>query len=181
MERGSTLFLCNTLCRYATLAFVAVLHVTGTWRLTEVVHHIGPITSVAVISGNVVSFLVWAFALINKRANRRCGNFVYDFFMGIYLNPRIGNILSAVVLPLLLFVTFSPGKFDVKFFFELRVAWIMLFLITLAHALQQYAPTPCNAPPPPFYIFRACSRNSVLFPVACASCCTPIGSTATPA
>jgi delta24(24(1))-sterol reductase len=113
-------YLCNGYTSfYATLVIVAVCHVTGVWRLTEVVHHIGPITSVAVISGNVVSLLVWAFALINKRANRRCGNFVYDFFMGIYLNPRI-------------------GKFDVKFFFELRVAWIMLFLITLGHALQQY-------------------------------------------
>jgi Delta24(24(1))-sterol reductase len=152
-------YLCNGYTSfYATLVIVAALHVTGTWKLTEVVTHIGPITSVAVISGNVVSFLVWAFALINKRANRRCGNFVYDFFMGIYLNPRI-------------------GKFDVKFFFELRVAWIMLFLITVAHALKQYAVcrrchVKCNNS-------RADSRISASCRTACGSWCTPTGCTAT--
>jgi delta24(24(1))-sterol reductase len=152
-------YLCNGYTSfYATLVIVAALHVTGTWKLTEVVTHIGPITSVAVISGNVVSFLVWAFALINKRANRRCGNFVYDFFMGIYLNPRI-------------------GKFDVKFFFELRVAWIMLFLITVAHALKQYDPrrrchVKCNNSPADLRISASCRT-------ACGSWCTLTGFTAT--
>ena len=46
-------------------------------------------------------------------------NFFYDFFMGAYLNPRI-------------------GYFDFKMWAEIRVSWILLFLLTLSAAVLQY-------------------------------------------
>lgn len=46
------------------------------------------------------------------------GNVIYDFFMGSILNPRICIL-------------------DLKMFAEIRISWILLFLITTANALKQ--------------------------------------------
>lgn len=46
------------------------------------------------------------------------GNHIYDFFMGAYLNPRIGTL-------------------DLKMWAETRVSWILLFLLTLSCAFKQ--------------------------------------------
>ena len=48
------------------------------------------------------------------------GNVVYDFFMGAALNPRLGRL-------------------DLKMWAEIRVAWILLFLLTLSAAAHQHA------------------------------------------
>ena len=47
------------------------------------------------------------------------GNFFYDLFMGAWLNPRISNI-------------------DLKFFAEIRIPWVFLFLLTISCAYKQY-------------------------------------------
>ena len=46
------------------------------------------------------------------------GNLIYDFFMGAWLNPRIGT-------------------FDLKFWGETRVAWLVLFILTMSAAATE--------------------------------------------
>ena len=71
------------------------------------------------IWGNIVSICVYSAAYLFKDVNRPSGNSFYDFFMGIYLNPRIFNL-------------------DLKMWAEIRVSWILLFLLTLSAGLKQY-------------------------------------------
>src|SRR5207245_2935984 len=58
-------------------------------------------------------------AKFKKTAHRESGNLLYDFFMGINLNPRIGPL-------------------DIKMLAEIRISWILLFLVTLSAAAKQY-------------------------------------------
>lgn len=55
----------------------------------------------------------------SSSASGMSGNDVYDVFMGSILNPRIGIL-------------------DLKMFAEIRVSWMLLFLITTSNALKQY-------------------------------------------
>lgn len=50
---------------------------------------------------------------------RLSNNWVYDHFMGVSLNPRIGPV-------------------DLKMFAEVRVPWVLLFFISLSGAVKQY-------------------------------------------
>ena len=77
---------------------------------------------VMVLSGDVVSFLVYAGAHLVREQERMTGNVVYDYFMGVWLNPRFGSL-------------------DLKMLLETRVAWIMLFYITVGAACKQYDTT----------------------------------------
>lgn len=79
--------------------------------------NLGPLTSVSMIWGNIVSILIYCSCYIFKKVNRPSGNIIYDFFMGIYLNPRIFNL-------------------DLKMWAEIRVSWILLFLLTLSAGLK---------------------------------------------
>ena len=105
---------------YTTIAVAAVLHVTGLFKLYEVIDEFGPLMSVAIISGFIVSFAAYFSAIYRGAQHRMTGYPVYDFFMGAELNPRIFDII------------------DLKMFFELRLPWYMLFLISLGTAARQY-------------------------------------------
>ena len=105
---------------WATIAVSLLLHVTGLFKLYTLIDEFGPIMSVAIISGFLVSFALYASAIIRGRQHRMTGYPIYDFFMGAELNPRLF------------------GKMDLKMFFEVRVPWYMLFLISLAVAARQY-------------------------------------------
>lgn len=108
------MYQCNGLASwYATLVLVAVLHYTGIVRLEDVADNYGPLMTVSVITGNLVSLLVYYAAFWNGVAHRCYGNFFYDYFMGSYLNPRIGRV-------------------DLKMYAEIRISWILLFILTLA-------------------------------------------------
>lgn len=76
--------------------------------------------SVSIISGFVTSVVVFAHALITGSEHKMTGNWIYDFFMGAPLNPRIGKWL------------------DLKMYAEVRVPWFLLFFTTLAATLRQY-------------------------------------------
>jgi len=104
---------------YITLVTVAFVHFSGIFPLGQVIDNIGPLSTVAMLFGDVLSLLEYFSALALGKAIRMTGTFVYDFFMGAWLNPRI-------------------GKFDIKFWAETRIAWIMLFIITLSAAVKQY-------------------------------------------
>ena len=105
---------------YMTLAVAAVLHFTGMFKLYTIIDEFGPIMSVAIISGFLVSIIAYVSALYRGAQHRMTGHHVYDFFMGAELNPRIFRLL------------------DFKMFFEVRLPWFILFLLTSGTAARQY-------------------------------------------
>jgi len=111
---------CNALgCFYFTLVTVFTLHVTDTFRITEVIDNFGPLMTVAMIYGFAVSFATYFHAVLTGTAMRMSGNFAYDLFMGAALNPRIGSV-------------------DLKMWAEVRIPWVLLFLIAVSGGVKQY-------------------------------------------
>lgn len=105
---------------YSTIAIGALLHYTGLFRLYTVIDEFGPIMSVAIISGFLVSIVAYFSAIARGAQHRMTGYPLYDFFMGAELNPRMFGIL------------------DFKMFFEVRLPWFILFGISAATAARQY-------------------------------------------
>lgn len=105
---------------YITIAAAAALHVSGVMPLYTILDEFGPIMSVAILSGFLVSIVAYSSAIIRGKQHRMTGSFVYDFFMGAELNPRMFGIL------------------DFKMFFEVRLPWYILFLTTCGLAARQY-------------------------------------------
>lgn len=104
---------------YTTIATAAVLHLTGLFPLYTLIDDFGSIMSVAILSGFLNSLIVYLQAIIRGRTHRLTGYVIYDFFLGAELNPRIGIL-------------------DFKIFYEVRIPWFILFLITSAVAARQY-------------------------------------------
>jgi Delta24(24(1))-sterol reductase len=121
-EGGKQLpYFCNAyLSLYFTLAVMAVLHYTGIWPLYTALDEFGPMLSVAILSGFIVSFVAYFSCLWRGRQHRMTGYPIYDFFMGAELNPRLFGII------------------DFKMFFEVRIPWYMLLIISLGAAARQY-------------------------------------------
>ena len=105
---------------YTTIAVAALLHVTGLFKLYTIIDEFGPIMSVAIISGYVVSIVAYGSAFYRGAEHRMTGYHVYDFFMGAELNPRMFGLL------------------DLKMFFEVRLPWYILFLLSSGAAARQY-------------------------------------------
>jgi len=105
---------------YTTIVVALVLHATGLFKLYTLIDEFGPLMSVAIISGFLVSFIAYFSAIARGKQHRMTGYPIYDFFMGAELNPRMFGIL------------------DFKMFFEVRLPWYILFLITLGAATRQY-------------------------------------------
>ncbi|OQE93054.1 hypothetical protein PENNAL_c0006G09489 [Penicillium nalgiovense] len=120
-EGGKRLpYYCSAYCSfYATLAIAATLHFTGVFPLYTLIDEFGPIMSVSILSGFLNSFIVYIQAIVRGRTHRLSGSPIYDFFMGAELNPRIGIL-------------------DFKMFYEVRIPWFILFLITCSVAARQY-------------------------------------------
>lgn len=104
---------------YATLIIAAVLHFTRFFPLYTLIDEFGSIMTVAIFSGFINSFIVYIQAIVRGRTHRLSGSPIYDFFMGVELNPRIGIL-------------------DFKMFYEVRIPWFILFLITCSVAARQY-------------------------------------------
>ena len=105
---------------YTTIAVMALLHFTGIFKLYTILDEFGPLLSVAILSGFIVSAVAYASALYRGVEHRMTGSHVYDFFMGAELNPRMFGIL------------------DFKMFFEVRLPWFILLMISSATAARQY-------------------------------------------
>ncbi|KAJ5376425.1 hypothetical protein N7509_013311 [Penicillium cosmopolitanum] len=120
-EGGKCLpYYCSAYCSfYATLAIAAVLHITHIFPLYTLVDEFGSIMSVAIFSGFLNSVIVYIQAILRGRTHRLSGSVIYDFFIGAELNPRIGIL-------------------DFKMFYEVRIPWFILFLITCSVAALQY-------------------------------------------
>lgn len=114
------MYKCNALSSfYATLIVCAGLHLSGVYRLTNIIEHFGEYMTVSMIAGFAVSFATYFHAVLTGTSHRMSGNFAYDLFMGAALNPRIGNV-------------------DLKMWAEVRIPWVLLFLISVSGACQQY-------------------------------------------
>lgn len=105
---------------YTTIALVAGLHFSGIFPLYTILDEFGPLLSVSIFSGWLVSFIAYFSALYRGAQHRMSGNHIYDFFMGAELNPRMFGIL------------------DFKMFFEVRMPWYILFLLSCAAAARQW-------------------------------------------
>lgn len=105
---------------YITIVAAAILHLTGLFNLFTIIDEFGPLMSVAINSGFIVSIIAYVSALYRGAEHRMTGNHVYDFFMGAELNPRMFELL------------------DFKMFFEVRLPWYILFLVTLGAAARQF-------------------------------------------
>lgn len=105
---------------YLTIILMATLHFTGVFKLYTIIDEFGPLLSVAIISGYSVSIIAYFSALYRRAQHRMSGFFLYDFFMGAELNPRMFGIL------------------DFKMFFEVRLPWYILLMVTAATAARQY-------------------------------------------
>ncbi|PYI25928.1 Delta(24(24(1)))-sterol reductase [Aspergillus indologenus CBS 114.80] len=105
---------------YVTIVAALVLHFTELFPLTTLITEFGPLMSVAICSGFLVSIVAYASALMRGCQHRMTGSHVYDFFMGAELNPRLFRWI------------------DMKMFFEVRIPWYILFLLTLGTALKQW-------------------------------------------
>ncbi|EON66310.1 hypothetical protein W97_05703 [Coniosporium apollinis CBS 100218] len=105
---------------YVTIVLALALHYTGVFKLYTLIDEFGPLMSVAIISGFLVSFVAYFSALARGAEHRMTGYPIYDFFMGAELNPRLLHWL------------------DFKMFFEVRLPWFILFLLSLGAAARQY-------------------------------------------
>lgn len=105
---------------YITLAAALTLHFSGIFKLYTLLDEFGPLLTVAISTGFILSFVFYISAHVRGATYRLTGNHVYDFFMGAELNPRVLKWL------------------DFKMFFEVRIPWYILFLLTLALALRQW-------------------------------------------
>src|ERR1700721_1621229 len=114
-------YYCNAIWSlYTTLILSLILHYTDIFRLTFLIDNFGPMMSVAIISGFLTSIAVFTISLSNGTQHRLTQHWIYDFFMGAPLNPRIGKWL------------------DLKMFAEVRIPWFILFFTTLAASIRQY-------------------------------------------
>lgn len=105
---------------YVTIAMAVVLHVSGIFKLYTIIDEFGPLLSVAILSGFLVSIVAFISALYRGAQHRMTGHLIYDFFMGAELNPRLFGIL------------------DFKMFFEVRLPWYILLLLSMGTAARQY-------------------------------------------
>jgi len=121
-EGGKQLpYFCNAYASlYFTLLCLAGLHFSGIWPLYTAIDEFGPLLSVAIFSGFIVSFVAYFSCLWRGKQHRMTGYPIYDFFMGAELNPRMFGIL------------------DFKMFFEVRMPWYILLILSLGAAARQY-------------------------------------------
>lgn len=105
---------------YVTIIAVLGLHFSGIFKLYTLIDEFGSFMSVGICSGFLVSIVAYVSALARGAQHRMTGSHVYDFFMGAELNPRLFRWL------------------DFKMFFEVRIPWYILFLLTLGTALKQF-------------------------------------------
>lgn len=104
---------------YATLIIALLLQLTGVFSLSTLFKQFGPLMTVAIIASNSIAVLTYVGAKLTHNTHRMSGNFIYDFFMGAWLNPRLGRL-------------------DLKMWSEIRISWMLLFFLTLSAAVHQF-------------------------------------------
>ncbi|KAA1076030.1 C-24(28) sterol reductase [Puccinia graminis f. sp. tritici] len=154
LNGGKLTYYCNALCSwYATLATVFVLHsVLGVVRLGDVFDQLGHLMTIATVFGFAISLFYYVLPILQGQAVRMSGNHIYDFFMGAALSPRIGHI-------------------DVKLFAEVRIPWVLLFIIAVAGSVKQYETIGYVTPNSLFMVYgtglyiNACAKGEECIPL----------------
>lgn len=105
-----------------TLGLLGALYATGAIRGVSVLDELGRLLTTAIAAAFLLSgFLFWV-GHRSMREERQSGLFIYDYFMGTALNPRL-------------------GKFDLKFFFESKIGMTTWLVLTLAMVAAEYERT----------------------------------------
>lgn len=113
-------YLCNAVWSwYFTFALLFGMNYYGIFKLSRVQELHGSLMTVVIITSDFIALAVYFAGIWLNKQTRMSGEFIYDFFMGSWLNPRIGS-------------------FDLKMWAEIRVSWIQLFILTVAAACKQY-------------------------------------------
>lgn len=116
-------YYCNAyLSWYVLIATMSALHFSGIFPIHTVRENFGSFLTSAIIVADTISVIIYVSAFLKKCTVRMSGNHVYDFFMGSYLNPRLGNI-------------------DLKMFAEIRNSWCLLAILTWSSASKMYQET----------------------------------------
>lgn len=102
-----------------TLGLGAALYAAGLISGKAVLAELGPMLSVAVLCSFAFSAFLYFLGFSSTRTEYRSGVFIYDFFMGSALNPRIKD-------------------FDLKLFFESKIGMTTWIVLTLAMAAAQH-------------------------------------------
>lgn len=105
---------------WCSLAVIAGLMASGILPPRAIYEESGGLISTATIFALLLGLFLYVYGLNSPRKERRSGNFIYDFFMGTSLNPRIGS-------------------FDLKFFFESRIGMGSWGVLNFAMAAAQYS------------------------------------------
>lgn len=111
---------CNALSAwYCSLLLLFLLHYFHLASITLIAEHFGHMMVLAMVFSDLVAVGVYIAGIALNCTTRMSGSLIYDFFMGAWLNPRIGSL-------------------DLKLFAEIRVSWMTLFFLTLSAAVKQY-------------------------------------------
>jgi 7-dehydrocholesterol reductase len=106
----------------STLFFVLGAYLFGLFSPTIIYDHLGGLLLATTLMGNVIALFVYLKArwLPSHRNERKfSGSLIYDYYMGVELNPRI-------------------GRFDFKLFFNGRPGIVAWTLINISFAAKQY-------------------------------------------
>ena len=121
LNGGQLDYYCSAVWAWYITIFAALgLHFSGLFKLYTLLDEFGPLLSVAIATGFILSFVFYVSAHVRGATYKLTGNHVYDFFVGAELNPRVLKWL------------------DFKMFFEVRIPWYILFLLSLGTALRQW-------------------------------------------
>ena len=76
---------------YITLVAFFTLQFTGIFDFAIIIENLAPLTVTAVIFADVVAIIAYLSCVFSKNQYNPSGNTIYDFFIGVWLHPRIGK------------------------------------------------------------------------------------------
>mmetsp|Transcript_38100 Transcript_38100/g.38785 ORF Transcript_38100/g.38785 Transcript_38100/m.38785 type:complete len:492 (+) Transcript_38100:46-1521(+) len=121
------IYLCNGYsCYYTCILTFFTVHYMGIFDVTHICKEFGQYLTVSIIFGDATSLFWYFYGLYStdplNQVFHKTGLFIYDFFMGTILYPRLGIV-------------------DIKMVAEARWSWLTLILLTLSCGIQQYETT----------------------------------------
>ncbi|KAJ9106825.1 hypothetical protein QFC19_002953 [Naganishia cerealis] len=132
----SLMYHCNALSSfYTTIVLAFTLHITGIFRLPWLIESFGPLMTWSIIISFLCTGAMYLAAIgfhYGGKPIRMSGNTVYDIFMGASLNPRLFTSRPAAL------GRKNWDGVDLKMFAEVRVPWVLLFLIAVSGGVKQY-------------------------------------------
>ncbi len=105
---------------WVTLGALGALAWAGVVTGADVLAELGPLLTTAILASYVLAAFLYGYGFRSKRNEVRSDHLLYDYFMGTALNPRLGE------------------RFDLKLFFESKIAMTSWIVVTLAMAHAEY-------------------------------------------